>query len=234
MLLRLKLIVIGAALLGMSACATSTPKDYTSFRDADPHSILVVPVINNSNEAEAADLFLTTLPVPLAERGYYVFPVNMVKVMMEEDGLGDAFLVHSADPTRVAELFGAESVLFVEIESWESNYSIIASNITVKLSYTLKEANGGTTIWQDVSTVVANRSSSSGSIIADLIANAIVAAMDSARADYTDVAVLANRNAFLLAGRGLPFGPYNPGYRGDAAAFPSSGLQPNSVAPTTE
>ena len=31
----------------------------------------------------APDFFLTTLPMAIAEKGYYVFPVNMVKNSME-------------------------------------------------------------------------------------------------------------------------------------------------------
>ncbi len=216
------LIVLVAALV--SACASAPPaKDYSRFREAGPRSILVVPVVNNTNEVEAASLMLSTLPVPLAERGYYVFPVNMVKLMMEEDGLADAALVHAADATRVAELFAADAVLFVEIDDWEANYQVISSNVSVKLKYTLKEAGRGDVVWETVANAVVDRSSGSGNIFVDLIAAAVVAAIDNARADYTDVAIMANRMAFMPDGTGLPYGPYNPGHLADFAAFPSFG-----------
>jgi hypothetical protein len=73
-------------------------------------------VVNKSVDLNAADYFLSTVPIPLAERGYYVFPVNLVKRVLEDDGLADAFLVHSADPARLAALFGADAVLYVAIE----------------------------------------------------------------------------------------------------------------------
>ena len=146
--LKLTILVVIAAML--SACA-STPnsKDFTTFIAADPHSILIVPVINHSAEVEAADLFLTTLPVPLSEKGYYVFPTNMVKKVMEEDGLADPMLVHTADTTRLAELFGADSVLYVEILEWTNRYSVVAAGVEVHFIYTIKDGRDGKLLWQD-------------------------------------------------------------------------------------
>ena len=74
-------------------------------------------------DVTAPDYFLSTVPIPLAERGYYVFPVNLVKRVLEDDGLSDAVLVHSADPKRLAALFGADAVLYVTIERWDASTS---------------------------------------------------------------------------------------------------------------
>ena len=79
-----------------SACAAPQKKDLSKFVSANPRSIVVVPVVNKTIDVDAADYFLSTLPVPLAERGYYVFPVNMVKRLLEDDGLSDASVVHAA------------------------------------------------------------------------------------------------------------------------------------------
>ncbi|PHZ83301.1 DUF799 domain-containing protein [Paremcibacter congregatus] len=208
----------------LTACAaTPNSKDYTSFATADPHSILIVPVINHSEEAEAPDLFLTTLAIPLAERGYYVFPTNMVKDMMEKDGLADAHMVHSANTTRLAELFGADSVIYVEILQWESKYNVLASGVQVHFLYTIKDGRSGSLLWQDEENFYFNKSSSSGNIFADLIVNAVTAAVDNASSDYTPVAHAANATALLREGQGIPAGPYSARYKKDSAQFPSSG-----------
>jgi hypothetical protein len=105
-------ISLAAAYTG---CATAPPrKDYTQFRPSDPKTILVVPAVNRSVEVNAPDYFLSTIVRPLAERGYYVFPVNVVKRVLEDDGLADANLVHNADPTRLGELFGADAILYCQ------------------------------------------------------------------------------------------------------------------------
>ena len=69
------LVLLGAVLF--SGCVHQ--KDLSKFEAAKPTSILVVPVVNESVEVTASDYFLSTVSIPLAERGYYVFPVNLVK-----------------------------------------------------------------------------------------------------------------------------------------------------------
>ena len=72
-----------AAIL-LSGCAGNKPatsaakKDYTALRSEKPRSILVVPAVNRSVDVGAPDYLLSTIARPLAERGYYVFPVHLV------------------------------------------------------------------------------------------------------------------------------------------------------------
>ncbi|WP_286830893.1 MULTISPECIES: DUF799 domain-containing protein [Kordiimonas] len=223
----IKKLIALSALVMLGACATTQvdPYDYTTYRTQDPHSILVVPVMNSSNEADAADFFLTTLPFALAERGYYVFPVNMVKRTMEADGLADASLVHEADPVKLGGLFNTDSILFVEIMKWESNYVVISSNITVSFRYTLKSAATGETLWQNEQEFVHSQSGNSGNFITDLIATAVAGAINSMKSDYTPLARTANSFALYTAGRGIPSGPYSALYNDpkDIEAFPKTG-----------
>lgn len=208
----------------VSACATVAPsKDYTTFHQANPKSLLIVPVINHSAEVDAANLFLSTMAVPLAERGYYVFPTNMVKKLMEREGLSDPQLVHATDTRELAKLFKADAVLYVEILEWKSKYVVFASNIEVKFLYTLKDAHTGELLWQDERPFVYSQSAHSGNIFVDLAANAIKAAIDNGRADYTPVAAQANALALLGKGQGFPYGPHSPLYGKDSIDFPSSG-----------
>ena len=108
-----------AAAVVMSACATApTAKDYSAFRQEDPRSILVLPALNNSGAVEAPEFFLSTISQPFAQRGYYVFPANMVKSLLEEEGLSDPALLYTADTRRLAKLFGCDTALYLSIERW--------------------------------------------------------------------------------------------------------------------
>lgn len=218
------IIVVTFAIIA-SGCATApNPKDYSAFRSAAPRSLVIVPVIDHSEEAEAGDFFLTTLAQPLAERGYYVFPTNMVKSLMEREGLSDPLLVHSADTTMLASLFGADAVIYVEILTWKPTYSVVATGVEVGFLYTIKEGKTGTLLWQEQRQLYVSQSSSSGNIIADIIGNAIIAAVNEATADYTPVAVQTNALALLTPGQGIPFGPYSPKHGTDNGDFPSTGV----------
>jgi hypothetical protein len=197
-----------------AACAPPPPKDYSKLVSASPRSILVVPVVNKSVDVDAADYFLSTVSVPLAERGYYVFPVNVVKRMLEDDGLSDAALVHGTDPTRLCALFGADAVLFITIEQWTAKFVLLSTQVTVEFEYILKDGHTGEELWRDRRSAV-YASNSGGQGLAGAIAAAIVA---KAAPNYIPLARQANETALAYPGPGLPAGPYRPEYRKDLPA----------------
>jgi hypothetical protein len=205
--------VRGAAitlLVLMCACVPPAQRDYSKLIAANPRAILVVPAINKSVDVDAADYFLSTLPVPLAERGYYVFPVNLVKRLLEDDGLSDAAMVHGADPVRLCNLFGADAVLFPTIEQWTAKYVVVATRVEVEFSYDLKDCKTGELIWQGREKGVYQSNSGQG-----LLADIIVAAIAKAKPNYMPLARAANAKAMAYPGPGLPAGPYRPEYRRD-------------------
>jgi hypothetical protein len=199
----------GSILLALSACAAQpTPYDYSALRAANPRSILVVPVVNKTTQVEAADTFLATLASPIAERGYYVFPLNMVKHTMEDDGLADADMVAGAPAQRLASLFGADAVLYAEINHWESKYIVLSTSTEVSVHYVLKSGHDGSILWDSNVTTVYSPHSSGGNPIADLIADAIIAAIERGHPSYIPLANQANALAFYDPNKGLLAGPY--------------------------
>lgn len=208
--------------LSISGCATQMQKksDYTALRTEAPRSILVVPVINRSVEVNAPDYFLSTISRPLAERGYYVFPVHLVKRMMEDDGLGDANMVHVGDTQKLGQMFGSDSVMYVTIERWDAQYVVFSTTVTVELKYVLKSTVSGQTLWQNSQKLVYQpQNNNSGGGIAGLIAQAVVAAIAKAAPNYVPLAQQANMQAIHTKGRGLPAGPYVDLYQKDQVDF---------------
>lgn len=192
--------------VGLSACAT-TPLKPSAMEAARPRSILIVPVVNQSLNVNAPDYFLSTVSRPLADKGYYVFPVNAVKRLLEDDGLSDADLVHNAPASRLASLFGADSVLYVSIERWDARYLVVATQVTVQLSYVIKDGRTDQVLWQDKQTIVYQpESSNSGNPLVDLAVNAVNAAITKAAPNYLPLARQANARAFN--DREIPPGPY--------------------------
>ena len=64
-MLRLFIFAISTALL--SGCVSLPPShDYSAFRNADPHSIIVLPPVNNTPEVIAPYSMLSPIVVPIA------------------------------------------------------------------------------------------------------------------------------------------------------------------------
>ena len=213
-------IVLLAAALGLAGCvaAPTHKSDFTQLRTENPRSILVVPAINSSIAVNAPDYFLATITMPLAERGYYVFPVNMVKSILADDGLSDANMVHAADPHRLGDLFGADAVMYVSIDHWDAKYVVISTSVNVELTYVLRSTHTGTQLWKNHQTVTYTPQSGGGGL-GGLIADAVAAAVTKAAPNYLPLAVQANNQAINAKGTGLPAGPYHSLYGKDAADF---------------
>ena len=204
-----RIFLIFSVLFLLGGCVTTQQKDYAKFNEAKPSSILVVPVVNRSVEVTASDYFLSTISIPLAENGYYVFPVNLVKRMLEDDGLSDSSLVHSAPAEKLAGLFGADAILYVTINQWDSTYLILSTQVTVDISYVIKSGKTGETLWehnQKMAYVPQNQNT--GNPFANLIVMAVNAAVAKALPNYVPLARQANLKTFAFPGPGIPYGPY--------------------------
>lgn len=182
------------------------------FLAAAPRSILIIPVVNNSVEITAANYMLSTVTIPLAERGYYVFPVNLVKRVLEDDGLSDSSLVHKAPASRLAALFGADAVLYITVERWDAKYALLTTIVTVGINYQIRDGKTDALLWENKETMVYDPNQSTGATgnpIADLIVMAVNAALTKAMPQYVPLARQANTKAVMTyPGSGLPYGPY--------------------------
>ncbi len=206
---QLKVLLPLLALIVSGCVGGPKRSDYTQLRTEAPRSILVVPVINKSVDVNAPDYFLATISQSLGERGYYVFPVNMVKSVMSEDGLSDANLVHQGDPSRLGDMFGADSIMYISIERWDARYAILSTTVTVDLEYTLKSAHTGETLWKNEQAIVYTPQQNNNAGLAGLIANAVSAAITKAAPNYIPLATQANKQAIFTKHTGLPAGPYD-------------------------
>ena len=218
------LVGVFAGGLLLAACVSApTPKNYAAFYGESPRSILVVPALNNTVSVTAADFFVSTVSRPFAERGYYVYPAYMVKRVLEDQGLSDAGLVHSADASRFGPLFGCDAVLFVEIERWESQYVVISTSTNVQFNYVLKSCKTGVELWRDTQSLsYSPQASNSGNPLADLLAQAIISAIEKGAPNYIPLTQQANLLASSTPGQGLPAGPYLPAVHGqDRTQYPA-------------
>lgn len=202
------------ASLFLGGCATTQKSDLTAFRAHPPRSIVVVPVMNESLDSAAPAVLTPSLTMPLAERGYYIFPVYLTGMLLRDMGLSEAGLIHQLPPTRFNELFGADAVLFVTIKEWTTTDSVPSPSVAIRAHYKLVDTRTGTTLWQGTQRVARDSGNGGGGILGTVIA----AAAHSLANDYKPLAQQANSTAFLPP-YGLPAGPYHPEFGKDQALF---------------
>jgi hypothetical protein len=203
------IVLLVSALTSLVGCVHQSTNMQEKLLAASPRSILVVPVVNKSVEVTATDYMLATISIPLAERGYYVFPINLVKRVLEDDGLADSSLVHSAPTSKLANLFGADAVLYITINRWDAQYMVLTTKVTVELDYQIRCGKTDQVLWENREQMVYMPDGGGGGGIGGLIAKAIVAAVTKASPNYMPLAHQANAKAlYNYPGRGIPAGPY--------------------------
>ncbi|MBI5774007.1 MAG: DUF799 family lipoprotein [Verrucomicrobia bacterium] len=198
----------GLALM-VAGCKTAPPPDYTNFRAHHPKSVLVLPPLNQSTAVEATYGYLSTVTLPLAEMGYYVFPVAVIDHFLKENGMPTAGEMHQAPLEKVREIIGADAVLYVTVEQYGTKYQVVNSATVVQAKARLVDVKTGLVLWEGVGVAVES-SGGSGSIIGDLIAAAITQAINTSTDRAHKVAIMANANLFTTPKRGLLYGPRHP------------------------
>ncbi len=210
----LKFSLIGVLVL-LTGCASKAAHDYSAFRNADPHSILVLPPVNNSVEVVAHHSLLSQVAGPIAESGYYVFPVTLVEQTFRTNGLTEAADIHAVPFEKIHEVFGADTALYMTIDEYGTSYKVVSSDTVVTISATLVDLRTGTVLWQDTATASSaeNRNGGNGGLIGMLVEAALNQIMDTITDRGFDIAAISsNRLLSAESHNGLLFGPRSPKY----------------------
>jgi hypothetical protein len=196
---KLLLCMLGMVLAGCASAQAT--KDWSAFKTVAPRSILVVPAINISLNVDAPSYLLTSLTYPLAEKGYYVFPVNTVKFVLEQEGFYEAEQVHRQPPEALAKLFGADAILYVTIKRWDVVGLLITGTATVELEYRMFSKDG-TEIWKAYD----RRQRDVGSnLMVNLVASAL---KDPITMEHKMLIAVSHAMLFLHDPNAFPNGPY--------------------------
>ena len=195
----------------LMGCVTQpTKKDMSAFQAAAPRSILVVPTINKSLDVDAPNYVLAALPVPIAEKGYYVFPVNTTKYVLEQEGYYEGERIHQQLTPTLAKLFDADAVLYVSINRWDAQFALLTTVVTVEFDYRLVSKDG-TELWKENKRMQYQpQNNNTGNPMAMLIVAVVNAAVTRAAPNYMPLTQQANQQVFILGPNAIPNGPYLP------------------------
>ena len=192
-----------------TGCTTPPAKDDSLFRQHRPLSILVLPPVNNSVEVNAPYTYLSTISKPLAEKGYYVFPVALIDQFLKENGLPTPDEMHTISLEKIRQHIGADAVLYVTISDWGQKFQIVSSKAVVRAEARLVDTQTGTQLWSGNIYGSHDQSNNHGGGLLGAVVGAVVEQVAGSLVDHTpEVARTANHQAIYNSHRGLPDGPY--------------------------
>jgi hypothetical protein len=193
-----------SVLFGLALTGCATRYNYANYREHFPRSILVLPPLNETTDVNATYGYLSTVTMPIAEMGYYVYPVVVVDHFFKENGMPTPGEMHQAAPKKIYEIMGADAVLYITLKQYGSKYLVISSTTCVEAHGKLVDTRTETVLWEGK--VMAQQGSNG--LLGALVDQIVSQATDAAH----QVAIIANRQ-YAADGTGLLYGPRSPKYR---------------------
>lgn len=207
--------VFSAMALFFTGCV-STPKsarDLSAYTANMPKSILVMPPVNESPDTRATNSYWSTITVPVAEAGYYVFPITVVDTMFKENGVYNGSDAQTVSPKKLQEIFGADAALYVKVKEYGSKYQVIQTVATVAVEAKLVDLKTGELLWEGTEKQVLSNSNGNAGLVGMLVG----ALIDQISNHLSDKAyVLSGTVSHLLYSprlsqqKGLLYGPRSP------------------------
>jgi hypothetical protein len=217
--LSLKAFAVASAALALSACVSQQPKqqaDYTAFRNSKPHSILVLPPVNQTSDINATYGMLSQMTMPLAEGGYYVVPVAEMDETFKHNGLTTPSDIQNVPAEKLRQIFGADAALYTSVTNYGTKYQVVASNTIVTANAKLVDLRSGDELWHGSASANGNEVGKNFAVggLAGMLATAVVTQVAHSVSDKSyDVAGLTSQRLLATGNtKGLLYGPRSPKY----------------------
>ena len=177
----------------------------------------MLPPLNTSPDVNATYSLLSQVSAPLAESGYYVFPVALVDETFRNNGLAQPEEIHAVPAAKLREIFGADAALYIEITNYGTSYAIVVAETRVTAAAKLVDLRSGTQLWSGEATASSSEGQNNSGGLVGLLIQAVVTQIVESSMDHGHVIAGVASGRLLSAGRpnGLLYGPRSPRYQSD-------------------
>lgn len=210
------LVALASALVLSGCAAKKQPTDYSAFRESKPRSILVLPPKNQSPEVNASHGFASEVTLPLAESGYYVFPVAVVEETFRQNGVTTPDDISAIALKKLHDIFGADAVLYITVTSYGTSYQVVSSETRVAATARLVDLRTGKELWKG-STLASSAENQGYNNNAGILTTLLTAAISQISGTVTDrareyAAIASVRLLSAGADGQLLYGPRSANY----------------------
>jgi hypothetical protein len=202
----------------LAACATKPPYDYTAFKRNRPASLLVLPPINDTSDVKATDGVMATAALPLAEAGYYVFPVALVDETFKQNGLTVPNDIQQVSAAKLREIFGADAAVYLHVTEYGTKFLVLGSDTRVTVEGKIVDLRSGDLLWQGKASASSqeNNGNNQGGLVGLLVKAVVNQIVNSATdASFTYAGMANQRLLGAPVKNGILVGPRSPNYGKD-------------------
>lgn len=200
---------MGISFIGCSSTPRK-PYNYKPYIQNMPTSILVLPPINQSLEVMAPYMYLSTITRPIAEKGYYVYPVAVIDALMRENGVTSPENMHLIPLHKLKEVIKPDAVLYLTIKEWGTQYKVIDSQTIINITAKLVDTESGNTIWQASRRHIKSSGENRNGIAEMMLAALINQVLSNFLDPSIEVANMLNHHMYNNGYNGLLIGKLHP------------------------
>ena len=103
---------------------------------------------------------MAQISAPIAESGYYVFPVALVDQTFKNNGLSVAEDIQGVGIEKLHDIFGADAALYLDIQDYGTSYVVLSSETRVTVTARLLDLRTGRLLWKKTVTASSAESQS--------------------------------------------------------------------------
>jgi hypothetical protein len=151
-----KILPLVVGICFIVSCASHNPR--TIIPDYSKKGIRLVgllPVKNKTKDQKAAQILRRTLLEELYFKGYPKIPLGVIDEKLVQV-YGDMTMPanRTIPPEVVGEILGVDAVMYCTLGEWKTSYIFVCAPTTVAVSFELRSAKTGETLWKTQCKVV--------------------------------------------------------------------------------
>ena len=200
-----KFVFLCLAVSIISSCGTtkvSRESQYAKMYEEKPLTLLIMPPINNTTNVEAKEYLYTSISRPLVEAGYYVISPLLAMEVLKAESAYDAELFVNGSLDMFLKFFGADAVIFSEINSWSKK----GFGVETDLRYFIKSTHTGEILFDRRCQLYLDlRIQSGGNTAFSALLDLAMSAINTAATEH----IVAARKANYYIFRDIPRGKYS-------------------------
>lgn len=135
------------------ACAAKPKPPILTADNRVLKSILILPpIVDGSVDFDGAGVVSAAAMAPLSDLGYYFLPPSIVAHTFRQNGIFEGAQILNVPLSRLSEIFGLDSALFLTINNYGDKYFVVAQHTTISLSARLIDLKSGAILWKNHAT----------------------------------------------------------------------------------
>ncbi|MCX5908890.1 MAG: DUF799 family lipoprotein [Deltaproteobacteria bacterium] len=144
----LRILVLALAFLVFGCAGGAHHSLVPDYQSKTPRTIAVLPVLNETVNLKAPEVFRPIIQNRLSQKGYEIPAISTVDGKLLEKEIREAGQINTLTPQEMGALLGTDALLYATVTEFNTTYLVAYSSMTVGARFWLVDSKTGEKIWE--------------------------------------------------------------------------------------